>query len=97
MKVRNNILKESKVAVRILPTSLLALMPAVLNSSTPVKYMPLNAQELTEVVAPIPTEDVATIEFAQVQQAKPKQILPGIIDQYLVNNTFNRLKINELH
>lgn len=80
MKVRNNILKESKVAVRILPTSLLALMPAVLNSSTPVKYMPLNAQELTEVVAPIPTEDVATIEFAQVQQAKPKQILPGIID-----------------
>lgn len=70
MKVRNNMLKESKVAVRVLPTGLLAMMPAVLNSSTPVKYMPMNAQELTEVVAPIPLEDAATIDFAQVQQTE---------------------------
>ena len=70
MKVRNNMLKESKVAVRILPTSLLALMPAVLNSSTPVKDLPMNAQELTEVVAQIPSEDVATIDFREVQQQK---------------------------
>ncbi len=70
MKVRNNMLKESKVAVRILPTSLLALMPAVLNSSTPVKDSPMNAQELTEVVAQIPSEDVATIDFREAQASQ---------------------------
>ena len=70
MKERNIMLKESKVAVRVLSTGLLALMPAVLNSSTPVKDMPMNAQELTEVVAQIPSEDVATIDFREVQETQ---------------------------
>ena len=70
MKVRNNMLKESKVAVRVLPIGLLSLMPAVLNSSTPVKDLPLNAQELTEVVAPIPTVEVSTIDFREAQASQ---------------------------
>ena len=80
MKVKYNTQKGSGVARVILSTVLLTMTPVMLNSSRPVKYLPMNDQELTEVVAQIPSEDVATIDFAQAQQAKPKQILPGIID-----------------
>ncbi|MBQ9223343.1 MAG: hypothetical protein IJ166_06430 [Prevotella sp.] len=80
MKVKYNTQKGSGVARVILSTVLLTMTPVMLNSSRPVKYLPMNDHELTEVAAQIPTEDVATIDFAQVQQAKPKQILPGIID-----------------
>ena len=80
MKVKYNTQKGSGVARVILSTVLLTMTPVMLNSSTPVKYLPMNDQELTEVAAQIPAEDVATIDFAQIQQAKPKQILPGIID-----------------
>lgn len=79
MKVKYNTQKGSGVARVILSTVLLTT-PAMLNSSTPVKYLPMNDQELTEAAAQVPAEDVATIDFAQIQQAKPKQILPGIID-----------------
>lgn len=79
MKVKYNTQKGSGVARVILSTVLLTT-PAMLNSSTPVKYLPMNDQELTEAAAQIPAEDVTTIDFAQIQQAKPKQILPGIID-----------------
>ena len=79
MKVKYNTQKGSGVARVILSTVLLTT-PAMLNSSTPAKYLPMNDKELTEAAAQVPAEDVATIDFAQIQQAKPKQILPGIID-----------------
>lgn len=60
----------SNAMKRVPVVVMLAMSPAMLNSSVPEQYMPMNAQELTEVVAQIPAEDAATIDFAQVQQTK---------------------------
>ncbi len=46
---------------------LLAMNPATLNSDIPNKYMPLNAQELTEVVAQTPTNNISTLNLSAVQ------------------------------
>lgn len=66
---------------------LLAMNPATLNSDIPNKYMPLNAQELTEVVAPIPTNNISTVDIRNIrpdQPITPKQVLPGALnDKYV--------------
>ena len=67
---------------------MLAMSPAMLNSSVPEQYMPMNAQELTEVVAQIPAEDAATVDFREVQETQQNYPL-GVA-------FFNRFKIQEI-
>ena len=67
---------------------MLAMSPAMLNSSVPEQYMPMNAQELTEVVAQIPSEDAATVDFREVQETQQNYPL-GVA-------FFNRFKIQEI-
>ena len=85
---------------------LLAMNPATLNSDIPNKYMPLNAQELTEVVAPIPETQTATIDLRDVQadkdvyplgipffsRRKVQEIVPAIGDGVKANLVFTKLK-----
>jgi hypothetical protein len=67
---------------------MLAMSPAMLNSSVPEQYMPMNAQELTEVVAQIPAEDAATVDFREVQETQQNYPL-GVA-------FFSRFKIQEI-
>ena len=61
----------SSTALKSVPVIImLAMNPATLNSGVPEKYMPMNSEQLTEVVAQIPTTDVSTINLMEVTGAK---------------------------
>ena len=64
MEEINRVFKSAPILV------LLAMNPATLNSEVPNKYMPMNDQELTEVVAPIPAAEVSTIDFREAQASQ---------------------------
>ncbi len=60
---------------------MLTMNPADVNSGVRSTYMPLNAQELTEVVALAQRNQVPTIDLRNIRPDQPitsKQVLPGI-------------------
>lgn len=59
--------------------AVVAMSSATLNSAEPVKVLPIDAEQLTEILAtPKPEKEVSTINFHQAQQKQKKNFfLPG--------------------
>lgn len=58
---RNNSRDLAKVPVIVM----LAMTPSLLNSTTPANAVPLDSENITEILASIPTEEINTAEVAQ--------------------------------